>query len=272
MYFDESLNSSVESNDSDANGWLILENKKYSCNLIRLRQNELSVVGDDNGVVDKNVVVDDNVVGDDNGVVDKNVVVDDNVVVDSEGVIIQQLEINTRARSIRKLVNKNQDKAANNMEKKHNKKRNKKTHEFKIGDAVSVLGGTDLPRMPGQIKRKPGDYYEIVTQYGILNNCLLAGDLEVYSGVLNFDCNKITYKISIREAARNFGKREKDLKYIEVSCDCKGKCKDKRCKSVPNSMKCNSHCQQKMPVAVRIKKFNFFSNIFSRTFKNYLDL
>ncbi len=54
---------------------------------------------------------------------------------------------------------RNQAKAIEKMEKKHNKKRNKKTHVFKLGDAVSVkipkidVSKTQLPRCAGVICR-----------------------------------------------------------------------------------------------------------------------
>ncbi|RNA39627.1 hypothetical protein BpHYR1_026382 [Brachionus plicatilis] len=55
-------------------------------------------------------------------------------------------------------------------------KRNKRTSEFDEGDKVSVLipridrGGSDLPRLPGFIGQKSGEFYEIVTEFGILND------------------------------------------------------------------------------------------------------
>ncbi|CAF1046567.1 unnamed protein product [Brachionus calyciflorus] len=70
---------------------------------------------------------------------------------------------------------------------------NKRVLEYEVGDKVSVAipridrGGTDLPNLPGVIGRKTKDFYEIVTEYGILNNCLRAGDLEMFNGPLNFD-------------------------------------------------------------------------------------
>ena len=99
-----------------------------------------------------------------------------------------------------------------------------------MGDAVSVLipridrGGSDLPRIPGIIVRKSHEHYEIITQYGVLNDCLLASELEDYNGLINFDPKAITNKISLREAARLAGNREKDLRLIELKCNCNGKC------------------------------------------------
>ncbi|CAF1050241.1 unnamed protein product [Brachionus calyciflorus] len=55
----------------------------------------------------------------------------------------QEKEDDNRAKSIRKKVNKNQEKNAELVERKHNKKRNKRTLEFEIDDKVTVL----IPRI-----------------------------------------------------------------------------------------------------------------------------
>ena len=111
----------------------------------------------------------------------------------------------TRAQTIRSQVATNQDKSANNMATKHNNRRNKRTRTFDVGDSVSVLipridrGGSDLPRLPGVVGRVSREYYEIVTQYGILNDCLMASELEDYHGILGFEPESISNKITLRE-------------------------------------------------------------------------
>lgn len=94
---------------------------------------------------------------------------------------------------IRDNVKKKQEKAAESMENKQNHKRNKRTLEFDLGDAVTVLipridrGGSDLPRAPGIVNEIKLDLYRVVTKFSILNNCLRASELELYNGVLDFD-------------------------------------------------------------------------------------
>lgn len=152
---------------------------------------------------------------------------------------------------VRIQVKANQEKSVKKMEEKHNKKRNKRTLEFEIGDKVSVAipridrGGSDLPRLPGVIGRSANDYYEIVTEFGILNDCLRADDLELYNGPLNFDYQEVKNKIPLRKAAMLINNRNKDLKDTEISCDCGGNCKNNRCKCFKLSEKCNSHCHLK---------------------------
>ena len=94
----------------------------------------------------------------------------------------------TRSNLLRSKVSKNQDKAAKTMLKKHDHKRNKRTVEFSVGDSVSVMkpridrGSSDLPRLPGIVSAVSGEFYTIVTKYGILANKLRSGDLELYNG------------------------------------------------------------------------------------------
>ena len=139
------------------------------------------------------------------------------------------------------------------MSEKHNKKRNKRTVEFEVGEGVSVLipaidrGGSQLPRAPGVICRviKDHELYEICTKYGILQDCLSAGDLESYNGIIDFDYKTITNKISLRTVSSMIAGRDKDLKDIEVSCNCKSKCSDLRCGCFKRKLPCNSHCHTK---------------------------
>ena len=136
-----------------------------------------------------------------------------------------------RSNEIRAQVNAKQAKNAEMMSKKHDHKKNKRTLEFEVGETVSVLippidrGGSQLPRAPGVVCRlvKENDLYEICTKYGILKDCLRAGDLEPYHGVIDFDFNQVKNKISLREVSTKISCREKDLKDIEVSCQCTGK-------------------------------------------------
>ena len=86
-----------------------------------------------------------------------------------------------------------------------------------------------MPRLTGVVCRISNNMYEICTKFGKLNDCLRAEDLEKFHGVVDFDFQAIQNKISLREAARMFGNRKKDKKDIEVSCNCNGECKDRRC-------------------------------------------
>ncbi|RNA32349.1 hypothetical protein BpHYR1_024772 [Brachionus plicatilis] len=124
-----------------------------------------------------------------------------------EPIVEQVVEPVEPATKSRKLVSLNLEKAAKKIEEKHNKKRNKRTLEFDVGDKVSVLipridrGGSDLPRLPGFISRKSGEFYAIVTELGILNDCLRVGDLEMYHGPLYFDYKSIKSRLPLRKAA-----------------------------------------------------------------------
>jgi len=76
-----------------------------------------------------------------------------------------------------------------------------------------------------------------------LNDLYGANDLEKYEGLIDFEFKKINNKVSLTTAAiaASNGRRTKALNEIEVSCACKGKCDDKRCKCFKNDIKCNSH-------------------------------
>lgn len=135
------------------------------------------------------------------------------------------------------------------MERKHNKKRNKNTVQFKINDLVTVLipridrGGSDLPRLPGKIIKISGEFHQILTKHGILNDQYLASNLEPYHGLLDLMEDKIVVKkISLREAARLVSNRPCDLKEAEISCSCKTKCLTKHCPCRKQELECNSHC------------------------------
>jgi hypothetical protein len=166
--------------------------------------------------------------------------------------VLYELELaRARARELQDIVNVNQQIAADKMVKKHDNKRNKRTLQFELHEPVSVLipridrGGTDLRRLPGIVTRitEKGEFYEITSAYGILNDCYRASDLESYHGVLNFDHKTIINKIALSSAASRAGNRDKHIKQIVVTCNCKlTTCKDARCKCFKNNAKCGSHC------------------------------
>ena len=109
-------------------------------------------------------------------------------------------------------------------------------------------GGSDLTRIPGVVCRVAGYFFEICTKYDKLNDCLRSDDLDKYHGVIDFDNITITNKISMRELARKFSNRTEDLKDIEISCNCNGKCGDRRCSCFLHDEDCNSHCHLKSTV------------------------
>ena len=96
----------------------------------------------------------------------------------------------------RKKLNENKMKNAEKIIKKHDYKRNKKTNEFNVSDKVSVKipridrGGVDFPRLLGVVSKvyeHQEKFYEILTEYGILNDKYRASDLEAFSGIVNID-------------------------------------------------------------------------------------
>ncbi|RMZ93573.1 hypothetical protein BpHYR1_004529 [Brachionus plicatilis] len=110
-------------------------------------------------------------------------------------------------------------------------------HVFGVVGLPFHLIGSDLPRLKGFIGRKSGEFYEIVTEFGISNDCLRVGNLEMYHGQLNFDYKSVKSKLSLRIAAMLVNKRSKDLKEIEISCESDGMCSNKRCKCFKEEMK-----------------------------------
>ncbi|CAF0949887.1 unnamed protein product [Brachionus calyciflorus] len=160
----------------------------------------------------------------------------------------------TRSRALREQVNSNQDIAVEKMCKKHDRKRNKRTVLFKKGDCVSLkipsidVGGSELSRLPCIVKEMIHDKYQLVCEYGIIESHLRIEELELYSGLLEFEVDKVTEMISIRAAAALAGNRTKAIKEIEVECDCTGKCNTKQCKCIKANLKCNSHCHRKKSV------------------------
>jgi hypothetical protein len=164
--------------------------------------------------------------------------------------ISDKLEIHDRLRSN---LRSNADKAMDRMEKKHNHKRNKKTCTYEIGNVVSVKipsidhGGTELRRLACVVSEVKHEKYVLTCESGVLEDLYRADELELYHGLIEFDYSKITNKISLRSAAiaAAGGKRSKPIDEIEVDCDCKGKCSDRRCKCFARQFKCNSHCHGK---------------------------
>ena len=100
----------------------------------------------------------------------------------------------------RKKLNENKMKNAEKMIKNHDHKRNKKTNEFNVSEKVSVKipridrGGVDFPRLPGvasKVYEHQEKFYEILTEYGILNDKYRASDLYFYYFMLWFQFNRV---------------------------------------------------------------------------------
>ena len=172
-------------------------------------------------------------------------------------------EINTRklrSTAIRELVVTNQDKAVEKMMNKHDHKRNKATRDFKVGDHVSVKkdkidkGSSELSRVPCVIIREAHNKFELLTEFGILDNMRRADDLEPYNGLIELDVDELKEKgefVSLRTVAINLGNRNKAINQIEIECNCTGKCKDGRCSCAKANVKCNSHCHSKKPDKIK---------------------
>ncbi len=90
--------------------------------------------------------------------------------------------------AVRNETRKRQAISSETMSKKHDRKRNKKSRTYNVGDYVSVKSpridrhGTDLPRINSIVIRIINQYtrtfYELKTEYGILNDKYAADDLE----------------------------------------------------------------------------------------------
>ena len=139
------------------------------------------------------------------------------------------------------------------MSKKHDKKRNKLTVKFNIGESVSLnippidRVGTDFPRLPCVIRdiRNNGEMHELVSKFGIIDICYRVEDLESYSGSLNFEYLEIKNYISLRSAAQLFNNRSKDKSETNGVCNCNGKCDNPKCGCFKKNKKCTSHCHLK---------------------------
>jgi hypothetical protein len=107
---------------------------------------------------------------------------------------------------------------------------NKKIVEFKIDDCVSVQipridrGGTDLPRIPGivvKVSTHKETFYQVKTQYGILNDMLRASDLEMYYGVI--DVANVTNMVALTTTAQLASNRDMARRYsgqMQVPKNC----------------------------------------------------
>ena len=103
---------------------------------------------------------------------------------------------------------------------KHDHKRNKATRDFKVGDHVSVKkdkidkGSSELSRVPCVIIREAHNKFELLTEFGILDNMRRADDLEPYNGLIEFDVDELKEKgefVSLRTVAINLGNRNKAI-------------------------------------------------------------
>ena len=181
---------------------------------------------------------------------------------DEENLEKKIIKTRMNSKRIKEMVSNNQGTNALKMSSKHDKKRNKRTIDFAVGDFVSVLipridrGGTDFPRLPGIIRRVTNgkdSLYEVVTKFGILNDKYRSCDLETFSGILDIETTTITNKITMREAARKAAKRATDLKDAATTCNCTGDCSRGQCSCFRKNQKCGSHCH------LRVKQ-NFCCN------------
>ena len=181
-----------------------------------------------------------------------------NEIVESEAVD-DHLVLKNMIEDKRKQLNENKTKNAEKMIKKHDHKRNKKTTEFKVNDKVSVKipridrGGVDFPRLPGIVSKifdHQKKFYEILTEYGILNDKYRASDLESFSGLVNVDLldyeNGKYTQISLKSAAGVQNARTGSTELVNTICNCQGLCKsDNRCKCFKIGKKFTSHCHLK---------------------------
>jgi hypothetical protein len=163
----------------------------------------------------------------------------------------EPLPLESVARELETELKKQQEKSIAAMERKHNHKRNKRTISFSVGEMVSVSiphidrVGCDFPRLPVVVSEVKHEMYVLVSKYGILDVCYRADDLESFSGQVDFEYKSIENKISLRSAAQLFNKRAHDKSDTNVSCNCNGRCSDKRCNCYSRSLKCNTHCHLK---------------------------
>jgi hypothetical protein len=146
--------------------------------------------------------------------------------------------------NLRNELNKNMDKNALMMIKKHDHKRNKKTREFNVKDNVSVSipridrGGTDLRRLPGKIVKVSTGVNRFYT--GII-------DVEVEDEQGNSIYENKYKTISLTEAAKLQNAGTGSLEVVNVICNCGTVCYgDGRCKCYKAKQLCTSHCHGKM--------------------------
>ena len=75
-----------------------------------------------------------------------------------------------------------------------------------------------------------------------------AGDLELFHGIINYKIKKLSNEISVRAAATSASGWNKDIRVIEVECDCTGDFKNGRCWCVKAYLSSNSHCHDKKSI------------------------
>jgi hypothetical protein len=156
-----------------------------------------------------------------------------------EGEEGEEEEIDENLLELREQLNKNMDKNAAMMIKKHDHKRNKTTREFIINDNVSVSipridrGGTDLRRLPGKVNKISeglNKFYTVLTVWGILKDKYRSTSLEPFSGIVEVNLED-SREISLNEAATlqkerviffdsnkcNFLKHSKLVKFSQIT-------------------------------------------------------
>ena len=100
-------------------------------------------------------------------------------------------------------------------------------------------------------------FFNILTEYGTLNDWYRVEDLEPYiGGLVKVKLDDLgREKISLNEAAKLQGARTGSLEEVLAMCQCTGKCHDdNRCSCWRRKFKCTSHCHNS--VANRKKKCN----------------
>ncbi len=161
--------------------------------------------------------------------------------------------------AVRNETRKRQAISSETMSKKHDRKRNKKSRTYNVGDYVSVKSpridrhGTDLPRITSIVIRIINQYtrtfYELKTEYGILNDKYAADDLEpILTPMVDLTLSTTSNKVSLREVTMSTNNNlETDPCVVKVntniSCKCTLGCfNDKRCSCFKVGQKCTSHC------------------------------
>jgi hypothetical protein len=136
------------------------------------------------------------------------------------------------------------------MANKHNRKRNKKLHEFKVNDIVTVAipqvdrGHSDMPRLPAKIiEIKERDNvptrYKLATTYGVLDVMYVARDLKVYPGILQIEPAALGRSVSLTSVAALASDHTGTL---TASCNCMTDCTSNRCACKKANQHCSSHC------------------------------
>ena len=155
---------------------------------------------------------------------------------------IDEESMNDDINSIRSQLVLNKDVSNRKMIEKHDRKRNKKTVDFELGQLVTVQipridrGNCDFRRLPAMICAVSGridQFFKLLTLFGILSDSYRADDLEPYYGIVNVQIENYESrykKISLREAADSYVNRGETVEIV-TSCNCNGVCTDdNRCK------------------------------------------